>query len=116
MLVVEVGDDLECCNWTVEDRPVEFSDNIGATLVLRYDDDGTKIPCTHFAIKGLLDSGVSDEDKVAELDVVLNNGGGMLLLKTDGGFDSCGVDIGGEGCQVRLMFLQGGSTPSNEVG
>ena len=115
MLVVEVGDDLECCNWTVEDRPIEFSDNIGATLVLRYDDDGTKIPCTHFAIKGLLDSSVSDEDEVAELEVVLNDGGGMLLFEIDCGFDSSSVDVGGECSQVRLTFLQGDSALSNEV-
>ena len=70
----------------------------------------------HFAIKGLLDNGVADEDEVAEFEVVLNNGGGMLLFKTDHGFDSSGVDIGGECSQVRPTFLKGDSTMSNQVG
>ena len=33
VLAGEVWDDSECCNWTVEDGPVEFSDDVGATLV-----------------------------------------------------------------------------------
>ena len=70
----------------------------------------------HFAIERFLDSGISDEHKVAECEVVLDNGGSMLLFKTDGSFDSCSVDIRGEGCQVRPMFLEGDSMPSNEVG
>ena len=83
---------------------------------MRYDDDGTEIPCTHFVIKGLLDSGVSDEDEVTKLEVVLDDGGGMLLFKTDCSSDSSGVDIGGECCQVRPTFLEGDSVLSNEVG
>ena len=83
----EVGDDSECCNWTVKDRAVELRDDVGATLVLRYDNDGTEIPHTHFAIERLLDSGVSDEDEVAECEVVLDDGGGMLLFETDHSFD-----------------------------
>ena len=51
----------------------------------------------HFAIERLLDSGISDEDEVAEFEVVLDDGGGMLLFKTDRGFDMSGVDVGGEG-------------------
>ena len=69
----------------------------------------------HFAIEGLLDSGISDEDEVAKCEVVLDDGGGMLLFKTDRGLDSSSVDIGGECCQVRPMFLQGDSAPGNEV-
>ena len=65
---------------------------------------------------GLLDSGVSDEDEVAEFEVVLDDGGGMLLFETDRGFDSNGVDVGGECCQVRPTFLEGDSAPSNKVG
>ena len=68
----------------------------------------------HFVIERLLDSGISDEDEVTEFEVVLDNGGGMLLFETDRGFDSSGVDVGGECCQVRPMFLQGDSAPSNE--
>ena len=40
----------------------------------------------------------------------------MLLFETDRGFDSSGVDVGGECCQVRPAFLKSDSTPSNEVG
>ena len=40
----------------------------------------------------------------------------MLLFKTDCGFDTSGVDVRGERCQVRPAFLQGDSMPSNEVG
>ena len=40
----------------------------------------------------------------------------MLLFKTDRGFDSSSVDVGGECCQVRPMFLESDSAPSNEVG
>ena len=60
----------------------------------------------HFVIERFLDSGISDEDEVAKCKVVLDNGG----------FDSSGVDVGGEGCQVRPTFLKGDSTLSNEVG
>ena len=70
----------------------------------------------HFAIERLLDSGISDEDEVAELEVVLDDCGGMLLFKTDRGFDLSGVDIRGECSQVRPTFLKGDSMPSNEVG
>ena len=64
MLTGEIWDDSKCCDWTIEDRAVELGDDVGATLVLRFDNDGTEIPCTHFAIERLLDSGVSDEDEV----------------------------------------------------
>ena len=116
MLVGEVGDDLKCCNWTVEDGPIEFSDDVGATLVLRYHYERTEVSCTHFAIERFLDSGISDEDEVAECEVVLDDGGGMLLFESDRGLDLSGVDIGGKCCQVRPMFLKSDSTPSNEVG
>ena len=66
----------------------------------------------HFVIERFLDS----EDEVTECEVVLDDGGGMLLFKSDCGLDSSGVDVGGECCQVRPMFLKGNSTPSNEVG
>ena len=116
MLTGEIWDDSECCNWTVEDRAVELRDDVGATLVLRYDYEQTEVSCTHFVIEGFLDSGISDEDEFAECEVVLDDGGSMLLFETDHGFDSSGIHIGGECCQVRLMFLQGNSAPSNEVG
>ena len=56
MLTGKIWDDSECCNWTVKDRAVELGDDVGATLVLRYDNDGTEIPHMHFAIERLLDS------------------------------------------------------------
>ena len=99
----------------VEDRAVELGDDVGTTLVLRYDNEGTEISCTHFAIERLLDSSISDEDEVTEFEVVLNDGGGMLLFETDCGFDLSGVHVGGECCQVRLTLLEGNSTPSNKV-
>ena len=68
------------------------------------------ISCTHFAIERLLDGSISDEDEV-----ILDDCGGMLLFEMDFGFDSSGIHIGGECCQVRLMFLQGNSMPSNKV-
>ena len=80
---------------------------------MRYDNDGTKIPRTHFVIERLLDSGVSDEHEVAELEVVLDDGGGMLLFEMDCSFDSSGVDIGGECSQVRSTFLKSNSMPSD---
>ena len=67
-------------------------------------------------IERFLDSGISDEDEVAECEVVLDDGGGMLLFETDRGFDSSSVDVRGKCCQVRPTFLQGDSAPSNEVG
>ena len=67
-------------------------------------------------IERLLNSGVSDEDEVTEFEVVLDDRGGMLLFKTDRSFDTSSVDVGGECCQVRPMFLEGNSMPSNEVG
>ena len=100
VLTSEVWDDSECCNWTVEDRAVKLRDDVGATLVLRYDNERTEISHTHFAIERLLDSGISDEDEVAEFEVVLDDRGGMLLFETDRGLDSSGVDVGGECCQV----------------
>ena len=93
MLVGEVGDYLECCNWMVEDQPVEFGDDVGTTLVLRYDNEQTEISCTHFVIERLLDSSIFDEDKVAKFEVVVDNGGGMLLLETDRGSDLSSVHI-----------------------
>ena len=80
-----------------------------------YDDEGTEISCTHFAIERLLDSSVSDEDEVAKSEVVLDDGGGMLLFEMDCSFDLSSVDIGGECCQVRPTFLKGDSALSNEV-
>ena len=115
MLTGEIWDDSECSDWTIEDRAVELGDDVGATLVLRYDDERTEISRTHFAIERLLDSGVSDEHEVTELEVVLDDGGSMLLFKMDCSFDSSGVDVGGECSQVRPTLLEGDSTPSNEV-
>ena len=112
----KVWDDSECCNWMVEDRAVELRDDVGTTLVLRYDNEWTEISCTHFVIERLLNSSVSDEDEVAKSEVVLDDGGGMLLFEMDHGFDLSGVDIGGKCCQVRPTFLKGHSMLSNEVG
>ena len=116
MLMGEIWDDSECSDWTIEDRAVELGDDVGATLVLRYDDERTEISRMHFAIERLLDSGVSDEDEVAECEVVLDDGGGMLLFEMDRGFDLSGVDVGGECCQVRPAFLKSDGTLGNEVG
>ena len=116
MLTGEIWDDSECSDWTVEDRAIKLGDNVGATFVLQYDYEQTKVSRMHFAIEGLLNSGISDEDEVAECEVILDDGSGMLLFKTDCGFASSGVDVGGECCQVRTTFLQGDSAPSNEVG
>ena len=115
-LAGKVGDYSECCNWMVEDRAVELRDDVGTTLVLRYDYEQTEISRTHFAIERFLDSGISDKDEVAGFEVVLDDGGSMLLFKMDRSFDSSGVDVRGECCQVRLTFLKGDSMPSNEVG
>ena len=95
----------------VEDRAIELRDDVCTTLVLRYDDKGTEISCTHFVIERLLNSGISDEDEVAKFEVVVDNGSSMLLFETD-----CGMDIGGKCCQVRPPFLKGNSAPSNKVG
>ena len=116
VLMGEIWDDSECSDWTIEDRAIELGDDVGATLVLRYDDERTEISRTHFAIERLLNSGISDEDKVAEFEVILDDGGGMLLFETDCGLDLSGVDVGGKCCQVRPTFLQGDSAPSNQVG
>ena len=66
-------------------------------------------------IEKLLDGSISDQDKVAEFEVVLDDGGGMLLFEMDRCFDSSGIHVGGKCCQVRPMFLQGDSALSNEV-
>ena len=115
MLAGEVGDYSEYSNWMVKDRPIRFGDDIGATLVLQYDYEGTEISHTHFAIGRLLDSGISDEDEVAKFEVILDDGGGMLLFETDRGFDLSNIHIRGECCEVRLMLLEGDSMPSNKV-
>ena len=70
----------------------------------------------HLAIERLLDGGISDEDEVAEFEVILDDGGSMLLFKLDHSFYSSSIHVGGGRCQVRLMFLQGDSVPSNKVG
>ena len=69
----------------------------------------------HFAIERLLDGGISDQDKVAEFEVILDDCGSMLLFETNCSFDLCGAYIGGECCQVRPTFLQGNSALSNKV-
>ena len=76
MLAGEVRDNLECCNWMVKDQAVEFRD-----------DEQTEISHMHFAIERLLDGGIPDQDEVAEFKVILDDGGSMLLFKTDHGFD-----------------------------
>ena len=116
VLTREIWDDSECCDWAIEDRAVELGDDVGATLVSRYDNERTEISRMHFAIERLLDSGVSDEDEVTECEVVLDDGGSMLLFEMDHGFDASGVHIRGESCQVRPTCLEGDSTLSNEVG
>ena len=68
----------------------------------------------HFAIERLLNSGISDEDEVAKFEVILDNGGGMLLFEMDRSFDPSGVHIRGECCEVRTTFLEGDSVPSNK--
>ena len=70
----------------------------------------------HFAIERLLNGGISDEDKVAEFEVVRDDGGSMLLFEMDHSYDLCGIYIRGECCQVGLTFLQGNSALSNKVG
>ena len=110
-LAGEVWDDSECCDWTVEDQAIEFGDDVCVTPVLRYDDEWAEISHTHFAIERLLDGSISDQDEVAKFEVVLDDGSGMILLKTD-----CGVYVRGEHSQVGSMFVQGDSVPSNEVG
>ena len=112
----KIWNDLECYNWTAGDRAVEFRDNVCTTLVLQYDDEQTEISRMHFVIERLLDGSISDEDEVAEFEVVLDDGGSMLLFETDGGFDSSGVHIRGKCCQVRPTFLNRNSVPSNKVG
>ena len=64
----------------------------------------------------LLDSGISDEDEVAEFEVVLDNGGGMILFKMDHSFDLSSIHVGGKCCEVRPTLLEGDSTPSNKIG
>ena len=63
----------------------------------------------------LLNGSISDEDEVAEFEVVIDDGDGMLLFKMDGSFDLSGVHIGGECCRVRPTFLQGDGMLSNKV-
>ena len=115
-LAGEVWDDSECCDWTVKDQAIELRDDVCTTLVLQYDNKKTKISHTHFAIERLLDGSISDQDKVAEFEVVLDDGGGMLLFEMNHCFDLSGIHVRGECCQVRPTFLQGDSVPSNEVG
>ena len=115
VLAGKTWNDLECCDWTVEDQAIELGDDVCTTLVLRYDNEGTEISRTHFAIERLLNGGISDQDKVAEFEVILDDGGSMLLFETDRGFDLSSVHIGGKCCQVRLTFLQGDGVLSNKV-
>ena len=105
---------MECHNWTVKDRAIEFRDDVCTTLVLQYDDEGTEISHTYFVIERLLDSGISD-DEVTEFEVILDDGGGMLLFETDHGFDLSNIPIRGKCCEVRLTLLDGDSALSNKV-
>ena len=116
MLMGEIWDDSECSDWTVKDQAVKLGDDVGTTLVLRYDYERTEISRTHFAIERFLDSSISDEDEVTEFEVILDDGGSMLLFEMDRGFDASGIHVRGESCQVRPTFLEGDSTLSNEVG
>ena len=116
VLTGEIWDDLECCDWTIEDRAVKLRDDVGATLVLQYDYERTEVSRTHFAIEGFLNSGISDEDKVAECEAVLDDGGSMLLFESDNSLDLSSIHLRGECCQVRPTFLQGDSALSNQVG
>ena len=61
-------------------------------------------------IERLLNGSISDENEVAEFEVILDDGGGMLLFEM-----GRGVHIRGECCKVRPTFLQGNSAPSNKV-
>ena len=116
VLVGKVGDDSECSNRAVENWAIKFRDDVCATPVLQYDDVQTEISCTHFVIERLFDGGISDQDEITELQVIFDDGGSMLLFETDCGFDPCSIYIRGKHCQVWLMFLQGDSSPSNQVG
>ena len=70
----------------------------------------------HFVIERLLNGSIPDQDEVAKFEVIFDDGGSMLLFKTDHSFDLCGVYIRGKHCQVRPTFLWGNSVLSNEVG
>ena len=116
MVVGKIWNDSECCDWMVKDQAIELGDNVCATLVLQYDNERTEISRTHFVIERLLNGGISEEDKVTKFEVILDGGGGMLLFKMDGSFDSNSVHIGGKCCEVRPTFLKGDGAPSNKVG
>ena len=74
-----------------------------ATLILQYDNEWTEVSCTHFAIKRLLDGGIPDQDEIAKFEVVIDDGGGMLLFKADHSFDLCGVYIGCKHYQMQWL-------------
>ena len=90
VLTGEIWNDSECCDWMVEDWAIELRDNVCATLALQYDDEWTEISYMHFAIEWLHDGSISDQDEVTEFEVVLDDGGSMLMFKMNHGFDLSG--------------------------
>ena len=86
MVAGKIWDDLECCDWMIKDQAVKLRDNVGTTLVLRYDDEQTEVSHTHFAIERLLNGGIADKDEVAGFEVIFDDGGSVTIHITHGLF------------------------------
>jgi len=101
----EIWNNAECCYWPMKYGTIEFANNIRAAVVMRNDNEGSKISRTHLAVKCFLDLCVADEDHVTTVEIEITDHMCVFLLEAHGGFASFGVNVRVKSIDVLGMLL-----------
>ena len=112
----EVWNDSEGSNWPVEDRTIEFRNDVCTASVSGNDYQRAKVSRAHLAIERLLNGGVPNQNEVTECESKVHDSGRMLLFEAHGGLDTGSVYIGGKRGEVRPMLLKRNCSGHNQHG
>ena len=82
MRTSKVRNDTKSSDGAIKHGSIELCNNVSATTVTRNNNQRSQVSGTHLPIEGLLDDRVSDQDEVAQLEVVVVDGPGMNLLES----------------------------------
>ena len=104
--------DAKCCNWSVYNCAVEFTEDVCTSSILCHYNKQSKVARMHFVVEKLLDASIPKQDKGTTLEVKISDGLCMFLFEVEHSTLLYLVDFRVQLFEICSSLLQGNGTVS----